>query len=47
MTERAAEAADRHARGRIISLLEGGYNLEVLPECIANHLSVLVQASSS
>jgi acetoin utilization deacetylase AcuC-like enzyme len=47
MTERAVEAADRHARGRLIALLEGGYNLDVLPECIANHLSVLVRASAS
>lgn len=38
MTDRVMELADRHCRGRIISLLEGGYNLTVLPLCIEQHL---------
>ncbi|MDZ7737442.1 MAG: hypothetical protein U5P41_16165 [Gammaproteobacteria bacterium] len=38
MTQRASwSSADHHARGRIVSLLEGGYNLRALPECIAKH----------
>lgn len=41
MTRRLMEAADAHAGGRIISLLEGGYNLCALPECIAIHLATL------
>lgn len=41
MTQRAMELADHHAGGRIISLLEGGYNLRALPECIAHHLMAL------
>lgn len=41
MTERIMEVANEFSGGRIISLLEGGYNLKVLPECIAAHLEVL------
>lgn len=41
MTERLMEMADRHAGGRIVSVLEGGYNLEKLPLCIAQHLASL------
>ena len=41
MTERMMEIADKYSGGRIISLLEGGYNLEALPRCVATHLAVL------
>jgi acetoin utilization deacetylase AcuC-like enzyme len=41
MTERAIELADRHAGGRLLSLLEGGYSLEALPRCVAIHLEKL------
>jgi acetoin utilization deacetylase AcuC-like enzyme len=41
MSERMMEAADRHAGGRIVSVLEGGYNLKYLPLCVAEHLAVL------
>ena len=41
MTERLMEKAEQYCEGRIISLLEGGYNLEMLPRCIGTHLSVL------
>ena len=41
MTERMLEAADRHAGGRIVSVLEGGYNLQRLPECVALHVQGL------
>jgi acetoin utilization deacetylase AcuC-like enzyme len=44
MSERVLEAADRHAGGRILSLLEGGYSLEALPECVAVHLECLAGA---
>ena len=45
MSERVLEAADRHAGGRIVSLLEGGYSLEALPECVSAHLERLAGAS--
>lgn len=41
MTGCVMEMAERHSEKRIISLLEGGYNLEHLPQSIAAHLAVL------
>ncbi|HXV28420.1 MAG TPA: histone deacetylase, partial [bacterium] len=41
MTERIMEAADKYSNGRLLSLLEGGYNLKFLPLCVAEHLKVL------
>ena len=41
MTLRMMEAADKHCQGRIVSALEGGYNLDMLPLCITEHLRVL------
>ena len=41
MTERMLEVADRHAAGRLISLLEGGYDLEALAQSVALHLETL------
>jgi acetoin utilization deacetylase AcuC-like enzyme len=34
--------ADEHSRGRIVSILEGGYSLERLPELIKNHVQILL-----
>jgi acetoin utilization deacetylase AcuC-like enzyme len=34
--------ADRFSDGRLLSVLEGGYNLERLPELAANHVAVLL-----
>ena len=45
MTERIMEKADHHCENRIISLLEGGYNLQALPLCIGKHLETLLQHS--
>jgi len=42
MTERLMEKADQYCQGRIVSVLEGGYNLNVLPHCIEKHLSMLL-----
>ena len=44
MSERVLEAADRHAGGRVVSLLEGGYSLDALPECVAAHIECLAGA---
>ena len=43
MTERVMEKADQYCHNRIISLLEGGYNLQALPKCIGIHLETLMQ----
>lgn len=41
MTDRLRETADRHAGGRVLSLLEGGYHLDRLAACVALHLEQL------
>jgi acetoin utilization deacetylase AcuC-like enzyme len=39
---RIMEMADIYSKGRIISLLEGGYNIDRLPELIRNHVQILL-----
>ncbi len=41
MTDRVMELADKYACGRVLSLLEGGYDLQALPECAAIHVDRL------
>lgn len=41
--ERLVETANRHAGGRIISILEGGYSLKRLPELVNNHIEILLR----
>jgi acetoin utilization deacetylase AcuC-like enzyme len=41
ITERIKTVADRHAQGRIVSCLEGGYNLDALARSVEAHLRVL------
>jgi acetoin utilization deacetylase AcuC-like enzyme len=41
ITQRLIEVAARHAQGRIVSLLEGGYELHALGRSAAAHLKVL------
>ncbi len=41
VTHKIKTVAERHANGRIVSSLEGGYNLHVLARCVALHLRVL------
>lgn len=40
--EKLVHMADRYARGRIISILEGGYCLDRLPELLKNHVELLL-----
>jgi acetoin utilization deacetylase AcuC-like enzyme len=42
MMKEIVALADRHCRGRVVSVLEGGYCLERLPELAANHVEVLL-----
>jgi len=44
MTERIKAVADKHAGGRIVSCLEGGYNLSALARSVGAHLKVLCAA---
>jgi acetoin utilization deacetylase AcuC-like enzyme len=45
-TAKIAEVADKHAGGRLVSMLEGGYNLAALARSVAVHIGVLMQAGS-
>jgi acetoin utilization deacetylase AcuC-like enzyme len=38
ITRRLVDAADRHCGGRVVSVLEGGYNLKALGRCVVGHL---------
>ncbi|MCC6707966.1 MAG: histone deacetylase [Gammaproteobacteria bacterium] len=42
MTERLMEVAARHGGGRLLSVLEGGYNLERLGDCVSAHVERLM-----
>ncbi len=42
LTEMVAACADQYCGGRIVSLLEGGYNLDVLPESVQAHIEAPV-----
>ena len=44
LTGELLAAATRHAGGRLVSVLEGGYDLEVLAESAATHVQALMQA---
>jgi len=44
MGERLLEAAERHAGGRVLSLLEGGYHTGALARCVSDHLRLLAGA---
>jgi acetoin utilization deacetylase AcuC-like enzyme len=41
VTEQVKAVADRHAKGRIVSMLEGGYALSALGRSVVQHLRVL------
>ena len=45
ITQRLVEVARRHAQGRIVSCLEGGYNLSALARSVAAHLRVLADVA--
>jgi len=42
MIKKIVAMADQYARGRLISVLEGGYSLERLPELATNHIKSLL-----
>ena len=47
LTELLLELADRHSGGRLVSVLEGGYNLEGLGLAAAKHVEALRSVGSS
>ena len=44
-TAKIAEIAAKHAQGRLVSMLEGGYNLAALAKSVAVHVKVLMDAA--
>jgi acetoin utilization deacetylase AcuC-like enzyme len=46
LTECVCNVADVHAAGRIVSLLEGGYNPQRLAECVEAHLGGLLASGA-
>jgi acetoin utilization deacetylase AcuC-like enzyme len=45
LTRAVIEVANQHAEGRVVSVLEGGYNPPVLAECVEVHLRELLPNS--
>ena len=43
ITERLIEVADRHCHGRLVSVLEGGYDLDALAASTAAHVQTLLR----
>ena len=39
------EVADQYAEGRLISMLEGGYDLNALSECVRVHVDTLMHGT--
>jgi acetoin utilization deacetylase AcuC-like enzyme len=47
ITRRIVEAAERHCEGRVLSLLEGGYDPEGLAASVAEHVAALCERHES
>jgi len=43
VTQQLMEVADKHAGGRVVSVLEGGYDLEGLRESVDAHVTTLMR----
>jgi acetoin utilization deacetylase AcuC-like enzyme len=46
VTDKIVEAADRHCKGRIVSMLEGGYDLTGLARSVGLHVKSLMNAAA-
>jgi acetoin utilization deacetylase AcuC-like enzyme len=44
LTQLSVDIANSYAQGRLVSVLEGGYNPHVLAQCVATHLEVLLDS---
>jgi acetoin utilization deacetylase AcuC-like enzyme len=42
-TQKLMEVADRHSNGRLVSVLEGGYDLQGLSQSVAAHVTALMR----
>ncbi len=43
LTRRICDVADASAGGRVVSTLEGGYDLDALQDCVAAHVGILAE----
>jgi acetoin utilization deacetylase AcuC-like enzyme len=41
VTDKLVEVANKHAQGRVVSTLEGGYNTVALGRCVVEHVRAL------
>ena len=46
VTEKLVDVARRHAAGRLVSTLEGGYNVQALARCVVEHVGVMQAAEA-
>ena len=46
VTQKICELADTHCQGRLVSSLEGGYDLDALAESAAAHVKILMEQST-
>ena len=44
MTEEMMSLADQYCEGRLLSVLEGGYDFQALAECVTEHVRILSQS---
>ncbi|MFO0954772.1 MAG: histone deacetylase [Isosphaeraceae bacterium] len=47
VTRTLMRVADVHCEGRIVSVLEGGYNLPILAGCVTTHLETLLEGEAA
>ena len=45
ITDELCEAAEKSAQGRVVSMLEGGYDLTALAQSVAVHVKLLMDAA--
>ena len=45
ITHKLCDVAEKYCNGRLVSSLEGGYNLEALAASVAAHVNVLMERS--
>jgi acetoin utilization deacetylase AcuC-like enzyme len=46
-TEALCKVATEHCEGKLVSFLEGGYNLEVIPRLVLDHIRVLLKVADT
>ncbi|WP_209427691.1 histone deacetylase family protein [Pararhodobacter sp. SW119] len=46
LTRQLCDIADTHAQGRVVSALEGGYDVDALAQSVAAHVQVLMERSA-